>query len=130
MHPPQGSNLIYVFQADGNLGLTAALAEAVLQSQAGEIQLLPALPDAWSTGSFTGMRARGGFELSLAWDAGRLSGGSLESTHGQHCTLVSATPFIVNDASGRTVARSVTNDRQHEARFDTIAAGIYHIEAM
>lgn len=130
MHPPQGSNLIYVFQADGNLGLTAALAEAVLQSQAGEIRLLPALPDAWSTGSFTGMRARGGFELSFSWEQGRMSGGSLISTHGQSCSLHSPTPFVVHDASGRIVAKSLTRDHQYAARFDTIADGRYSIEAM
>jgi alpha-L-fucosidase 2 len=76
-------------------GITAGIAEMLLQSHSGEISLLPALPQQWATGAVKGFRARGGFDVDLAWRNGALDKAVIRANYDKPCRLRTKTPVKV-----------------------------------
>jgi len=96
-HPP--------FQIDGNFGGTAGITEMLLQSHAGYIHLLPALPDNWQSGSIKGVRARGGFTIDMEWKESRITRLSVTSHSGGTCRIREATSpheEVIETEKGKT----------------------------
>jgi alpha-L-fucosidase 2 len=96
-HPP--------FQIDGNFGCTSGIAEMLMQSSDGAVHLLPALPDRWPTGSVTGLRARGGFEIvSMEWRDGKIVKVVIKSNLGGNLRLRVPGSVKFSDGKSLTVA--------------------------
>ncbi|MCM1441075.1 MAG: Ig-like domain-containing protein, partial [Roseburia sp.] len=121
-HPP--------FQIDGNFGYTSGVAEMLMQSNMGFIDLLPALPDAWTEGNVQGLVTRGNFELGMEWSAGALRNVTLLSKNGNECIVAypDISRAVVTDANGNLIEFQVLESGK--ISFPTAKGMTYTISAI
>ena len=119
-HPP--------FQIDGNFGYTSGVTEALMQSNVGYINILPALPEAWSNGSVSGLVARGNFEVGISWADSVPTEVTVKSNKGGECTLQLAigSDFSIVDSGGNEVSYETVRDNM--VTFETEQGKTYTIK--
>lgn len=110
----------YIFQIEGNFGYTSGVAEMLLQSNLGYIQPLPALPDAWPSGSVKGLVARGNFVFDMDWAGSKLSAMTITSRAGGVCEI--EYPGIGSATVSGASVQKISNDR---ISFQTTEGSVY-----
>ncbi len=113
------------FQIDGNFGMTSGVAEMLMQSNMGYINLLPALPDVWAEGSVDGLVARGNFEIAMDWTKGGVTNATILSNNGGEAVVLADNIALatVTDSKGNAVAVTKTEDGM--ISFDTVQGETY-----
>jgi alpha-L-fucosidase 2 len=129
LHPrPDDSTITPSFEGNQAIqGVTAGITEMLMQSHSGELSLLPALPAQWSNGAIEGLRARGGFKVGIEWKEGKLTRAIIHSTHGNPCTLRTASPVKVTSAGSEVELLPSETDT---LKFSTVAGQIYTVESI
>jgi len=115
------------FQIEASGGMTAGIAEMVLQSVLGKLHLLPAIPKEWANGKMTGMLGRGGFQVDIDWADGKLTGARILSNMGRTCVVEGRDVHRsdIRTASGAEVKAKILRD--HEIEFETEKGTTYVI---
>ena len=116
-HPP--------FQIDGNFGASAGVTEMLLQSQLGDIFLLPALPDAWRNGNVRGLKARGNYQVAIEWADGKLKTATIDAVIGGKCVLRSYQPIDVPQAK----CTKTRDGKYYLCTFETKPGETYNVVA-
>lgn len=111
-HPP--------FQIDGNFGGSAGMAELLLQSHLGEIELLPSLPAAWTDGQINGLKARGGYIVAIQWAGGKLKQAVIEAKNSGSCKIRYAESVQVKDDKGTVITLT-------DGRFEAVEGHSYFV---
>ena len=117
-----------IFQIDGNYGATAGISEMLMQSHAGYVSILPALPDDWASGSVKGLIAEGNFQVDLAWADKKVTELAITSRNGGplsvKCGVIGS---IVDTATGETVT-DTTQEANGAVSFATVKGHTYKIQ--
>ncbi|WP_051691730.1 glycoside hydrolase family 95 protein [Pedobacter borealis] len=115
------------FQIDGNFGTTAGITEMLLQSHLNKLQILPAVPTTWPTGSVSGLKAMGNFTVGLNWNSGSTTTATIYSGSGSKCTIYykNIANATVKDGNGNTITFNTVSP--NEIDFPTTTSNTYTI---